>query len=361
MTILINDLHLGAVRKGGTTPTSQESLRDYMFVRFNELLGIAQGHDLIIGGDLFDSFEIAIRDWILTYTLISHWCSVNPTKTLYLMAGNHDHSPKGYKASSFEMLVTVLENEYDNVVVVGVDEFKQAGSNVWMLAHCSNQDMFDMQLREVGLKLDRGGFLILHANYANNFADNSDHSLNVKNDIAKNFADAGVTLVFAHEHQHRVEFPVGCSKDAAPVTILGNQIPSSIADCLGNDAKYYWIINGNDLERHECWNVRDEDGYAEIDWHDLGRELGNTAHFIRVVGTATSNEAAEVVDAIHKFRTKTSALVVGNAVKVDGIVEIDELPETFEAAKSFDVLQFIYEQLDSDERKVIEEIVEELQ
>lgn len=359
MPKIINDIHLGAVRKGGTTPTSQEHLRDYMFVRFNELL--TNGDDLIIAGDLFDSFEIAPRDWILAYSLISHWCQVNLDHKLFLIAGNHDHSPKGSRASSFEMLTTVLLNEYDNVVVIDVDECKLIKNNIWAIAHCSNQDMFDLKLAEVKEYLSEGDFLILHANYANGFADQSDHSLNVKNDVAKEFADAGITLVFAHEHQRKIAIPHGCREGCAPVVIMGNQIPSSIADCLGNDAKFFHTISGSLLTETQFWSRQDEDGYAELDWRSLERGFTVNASFIRITGQASSNEAAEVVDAIHKFRLKASAFVVSNAVKIEGIVEIDELPETFEAAKKFDVMQFIYDQLDADERKVIEEIVEELQ
>lgn len=358
MTMIINDLHIGAVRKGGTTPASQEALRLFMFGRFAELMSLSKDEDVLIAGDLFDSFEIAPRDWVETYNILSNWCSSH-TESLWIVAGNHDHSARGNKMSSFQVLAHVMSEQFNNVFVVGIDEWCMVSMGVYALAHCSNQDIFDMRLGECLDDLGLGSTLILHANYANNFADAGDHSLNVKNDVARDFINKGINLVFAHEHQSRVEFPVGSREGDASLTVLGNQIPSSIADCLGNDSKFYWRIDEDGLNKHQFWSRQDEHGYVEINWRDLA--LGCDAAFIRVNGDATSNEASEVIDAIHKFRVRTNAFVVGNSVKIDGIAEIDSLPETFEAAKKFDVLDFIYKQLDEAEADVIREIVEELQ
>ena len=113
--------------------------------------------------------------------------------------------------------------------------------------------------------------------------------------------------------------------------------------------------------KHEMIETyRVADIYVELDWRDAADYAGD-AKFIRIKGEATSAQASEVVDAIHKFRQKSKAFVVGNAVKVDGIVEIDELPETFEAAARFNVMKFVYEQLDDVERPIIEKLVGELE
>ena len=40
--LVINDLHLSPNRTGGTTPQSQQNLRDYMRKRFQFLLGLGQ-------------------------------------------------------------------------------------------------------------------------------------------------------------------------------------------------------------------------------------------------------------------------------------------------------------------------------
>jgi len=97
--------------------------------------------------------------------------------------------------------------------------------------------------------------------------------------------------------------------------------------------------------------------YAELDWRNLDQD----AQFIRIVGDATNAEAAQVIDAIHKFRQRSQAFVVTNAVKIDGIAEMGDLPETFEAAKKFDVMEFVYKQLDGAESEVIKKIVEEME
>lgn len=352
--MLLNDLHLGCSRKGGTTPESQEALRTYMFSKFSELLDLAYGKDLIIAGDLFDSFEVPLRDWLETYHLLSSWLANNLQNRLTLVAGNHDVTMRGNKVSSFEALSEVLTSGFDNCCVVPINGREQH-AYVRIVAHHTNQEMFDLALNRVFSECRREDFVILHANYANVFAEKSDHSLNVTEEVAKQFANKGVNLVFAHEHQHRIEIPHGADADCAPVTILGNPIPSSIADCLGNDAKYYWTIKDGRLEKHEFWRG----GYVTVDWRELP-EFSGQADFIRVTGDASSAEASAVIDAIHKFRQTSKAFVVGNAVKVEGVVEIDELPEAFEVARKFDVMKFIYEQLDETERGVIEGLIGEM-
>ena len=79
------------------------------------------------------------------------------------------------------------------------------------------------------------------------------------------------------------------------------------------------------------------------------------------MGDAVNAQAADVMDAIHKFRQKSAAFVITNAVKIEGIADIESLPETFEAATKFDVMQFVYEQLDEEETKVIKKIAEALE
>ena len=120
--IIINDTHLSVNRVSGTTPQSREDLRNYVFAEFDKLLHTADGHDLCILGDLFDGFEVAPRDWLEAYLLLANWCANNPDCTLDLVAGNHDVSMKGSKVSSFETLATVLKQQFDNVLVTGIDE-----------------------------------------------------------------------------------------------------------------------------------------------------------------------------------------------------------------------------------------------
>ena len=351
--ILINDLHLGVNRVSGTTPQSREDLRTYVFAEFDKLLHLAYGNDLCILGDLFDAFEVAPRDWLESYLLLADWCTNNPNCTLYLVAGNHDVSMKGTKVSSFETLATVLDQQFDNVQVVGIDSYMDIGSNVHIVAHHRNQELFDLALIKVLNDCKRGDYVLLHVNYDNKFAERSDHSLNVSEAQALEFTKKGVDLLFAHEHHHRREIPHGTPADGGSVVCLGNQIPTSVSDVLGRADKFYWELWEEGLRKHKFWESKGN--YTELDWRSLPQD--SPAKFIRVVGDAVNAEAAQVIDAIHRFRQKSNAFVITNAVKIEGIADIESLPDTFEAAKKFDVMEFVYGQLNEAEAEVIRKII----
>lgn len=353
--IIANDLHLGVVKKSGVTPSSQEALRNYTFEQLDKLLAVAGPQNLVVNGDLFDSFDCPARDWLATYRRFSGWLSDNTTRRLYLIAGNHDDSPRAGRVSSFKLLCEVLMNQHANCQCVDVGGATWIDKGVYAIAHCANQDLFDIRLNEALEKTSDGDIVLLHANYRNPYTEASDHSLSVSEDVAKVFADRGVTLLLGHEHQGKVEIPHGCREGAAPVIVTGNQWPTSVADCLGNDTKRCLQLRHGEITFIETCNVRDV--YQELDWRNLDQD----AQFIRIVGDATNAEAAQVIDAIHKFRQRSQAFVVTNAVKIDGIAEMGDLPETFEAAKKFDVMEFVYKQLDEAEAGVIRGIVGEME
>lgn len=354
--IIINDLHLGVNRVSGTTPQSREDLRNYVFAEFDKLLDTTDNNsDLVILGDLFDSFDCDARDWLEAYRLLTAWCAYNSFHTLYLVAGNHDTSAKANRVSSFEIMAAVLKGQFRNVKVIGIDETLTADGYIHLVAHHRNQELFDLTLAKVLSSCQRGDYVLLHANYDNKFAEQADHSLNVSAEQALEFTKKGVSLVFAHEHQSRVEIPHGTPADGGSVVCLGNQVPTSVSDCLGNNSKFYWSLDGNGLQKFECWKVGGDNGYQAIDWRDLNQGA-TEAKFIRVVGDAVNAEAAQVIDTLHKFRQRSKAFIVTNAVKIDGIAEMGDLPETFEAAKKFDVMEFVYKQLDEAEAEVIRKI-----
>ena len=351
--IIINDTHLGVNRVSGTTPQSREDLRNYVFAEFDRLLHIADGHDLCILGDLFDAFEVAPRDWLEAYLLLANWCANNPDCTLDLVAGNHDVSMKGSKVSSFETLATVLKQQFDNVLVTGIDESYSmylSTGRAFVVAHHRNQELFDLALDRVLEDCERGDYVLLHANYDNKFAEQADHSLNVSAEQAYMFNKKGVMLLFAHEHKHKVErFPHEVGEHFGSVVVLGCQYPTSISDCTGETEKFYWSVDNGKLVPHRFWEAKDN--YAELDWRSLPQD--NPAKFIRVVGDAVNAEAAQVIDAIHRFRQKSNAFVITNAVKIEGIADIESLPDTFEASRKFDVMEFVYGQLNEAEAEVI--------
>ncbi len=353
--IIINDTHLSVNRVSGTTPQSREDLRNYVFAEFDKLLDITDNNDLCILGDLFDGFEVAPRDWLDAYLLLSGWCENNPDNTLYLVAGNHDISPRALKVSAFETLGTVLVKQFENVKVIGIDETLTVDGYIHLVAHHRNQELFDLTLAKVLSSCQRGDYVLLHANYDNKFAEQADHSLNVSAEQALEFTKKGASLVFAHEHQSRVEIPHGTPADGGSVVCLGNQIPTSVSDCLGNSSKYYWSLDGNGLQKFEYWKVGGDNGYQAIDWRDINQGATG-AKFIRVVGDAVNAEASQVIDAIHRFRQKSNSFVITNAVKIEGIADIESLPEAFEASRKFDVMEFVYGQLNEAEAEVIRKI-----
>lgn len=346
--LILNDVHLGVNRQGGTTPASREALREYLFTAFEGAMHTKEKHVLILG-DLFDEFEVDGRDWIRTYLILQD-AAVRGIK-LTLVAGNHDWSPKGTRVSSFEMLCRVLVEQFGSGAVhtITIDcwDHPHGEERLFALAHCSNQDTFNAKLAELLTKVVSGDRILLHANYDNGFAAQSDHSLNLSREQAKQFKDLGVFLYFAHEHQAREAF-------SGHVVVFGNQWPTSVADCLGNDSKFMHVMSDTGVAKVETWKHGAEAGYEQVPWESLAEyPAEGGAGFIRVFGNATSNQAGECISAIAKFRSKSTAFVITNAVKIEGIAENSALPEAFEATKAFDVNEFIDENLDAAQRAAV--------
>ena len=361
--LILNDIHIGVQRKGGTTPASQEALRTYLFSEVQAALDAATDPHALVLGDLFDDFEVSPRDWIETYAMFSAWLRAGSGRHLTLSAGNHDHSAKGDRVSSFQMLCRVLRDRFhDQLTLVMVDAWAEVAPGVYALAHCVNQDIFDLRLAEVAKQSPK--VLLLHANYDNKFAAVSDHSLNVSEEQAAEFMKHGTALIFAHEHQARrfIWKTSACGitdtlfRLDAGVYVLGNQFSTSVSDCLGNDAKFAHILKGGQLTKVQTWSADGVNGYAQINWRDLAGHTGEQG-FIRVAGEAKSSEAAEVINAIAKFRQRSKAFVISNAVAIDGIVSAESLPASFEAAKAFDVVNFVHRHLDDREKATFDSLL----
>ena len=72
MIRIINDIHLGASRKAGTTPASQVALKAFVREQFSDLVCSATGH-LVINGDLFDGFTVEAVEVIHAFTVLLPW------------------------------------------------------------------------------------------------------------------------------------------------------------------------------------------------------------------------------------------------------------------------------------------------
>lgn len=332
----ISDLHLGVKRSTGTTLDSRAQLHKHMMREFERLLSLAQegGHDLLINGDLFDTFNVDREVEFQVFRLLRDWCHQNPSSVLVMSAGNHDLSRDNSVVSSFHIVARYLEITCNNVTVI-TDGLTALKHDIWVIPHMPNQEMFDEQLEAcwavAGSRME-GGFLFLHANYDNFFARESDHSLNVSAEMAERFKQVGVKLVFAHEHQQ---------KETGNVIVVGNQIASSVSDCLGNTFKRYILVYSGEKEvvSEPFWDVSDVN-FAKVDWRKNPEDFTDVK-FIRLTGDATAEESVAVVNQVIRWRKTLgpNTFVITNAVKIAAMeVTVGKLES---GATNFNVLQLV--------------------
>lgn len=336
---VINDVHAGAIRSGGTTPATSIALRHATLDSFRALLAKCVGGDLLINGDLFDAFMVPFTDlWAVVEACVA-WCGEGCH--LYAGKGNHDQAKNTFNMSSFDLFCKMMAALTPNFHAV-TEPTLIPQHKAYVIPHMANQDLFDEALKA----MPKCRVLFLHANFDNKFAVEADHSLNVSPEQAE--AAPCEVIVFGHEHQRKTALN-------GKVVVVGNQIPTSVADCLGNDAKYLLKI-GEVLEHLPVWEAKDD--FLRADWRSLSEYTAAPQRFIRVEGDATSAEASQVVSAISKFRSKSPAFVVTNAVAIDGVQADDDLKLNLDSAKSFDVLAALVEVLDEGfERDTVTNII----
>lgn len=347
MFTIINDTHIGVERQAGATPASREKLKETLRESFNHLLKEAEG-DVIHAGDLFDTTDVDNAEMVAVYQILHSWL-LTTGKKYYAFKANHDDHPRGHKVSSWELLHKVLKSIFPDQVFLIRDKLTNIAPNVWGIGHCPNQDLFDIEL-DKALKLENS-VLVFHANYDNHFAEQSDQSLNVSKEWAQKFVARGNLLVGAHEHQRREEL-------GGKVVMMGNQFPSSISDCLGNDFKYYHTLDGTTLELKEHELISIDKLYVDVDWQDLKSVTGKG--FVRVSGKATFNQASDVLNVIAKFRQESSAYVVSNAVEIEGIASMDDVQgASLEQIRGFNVQEALFELLTEQEKQTVNELLKE--
>ena len=329
--IVIHDLHLGVQRSAGTTPTSALALTDWMHKQFDVILERVD-EDLVILGDLFETYQVPLRTVLATYNSLLKW--LDKGHNLTLVPGNHDLSTDSSKLSSFQFLGQLLL-EHPNVTYHSGGGFITDG--VYAVSHVTNSDLFDMELA----KVPKCKYLLLHCNYDNNFAKASDHSLNISREQCEKLpADV---IFFAHEHYYREEM-------RGKVFIAGNQFASSVSDCLHKTDKFMTRL-GDKPERLMTWA---KEGYEEIDWRN---PAPSTAQFIRFVGHCKPDEAAEMANVIAAYRRSSDAFVITNAVKVGEDTEGAELElASLEAINKFSVMDALKEYLSVEDVNILESL-----
>ena len=335
---VLNDLHLGAHRSSGTTPATALQLRQDLLSGTREILEQING-DLLINGDLFDGADIPRADLLEAVRMFSAWLD-RDVGDLFLANGNHDLDRASYRLSSFQFFAQLLCGLYPERVVHIAEGTYLDQHDAYVLPHVANQDLANMELARV----PRCRALFVHMNYDNQFAVEMDHSLNLSREQAEQLPVE--YIIFGHEHQARTEL-------GGKVVIVGNQIGSSISDCLGPAEKYRLELAPNGLKFHQTWQA--EGDYSEQDW----RSLTDVGRFIRVTGTATAAEADKVVTALGRFRREAQALVITNAVKIEGVEDGAELQLSHEDVTSFNVMEALREYLGPEDAAEVDKIMGE--
>lgn len=338
---IINDTHLGVTRTAGTTNTSATKLQSWMLRQFDSLLNQCRDSNLLINGDLFDRFEVDKGIEFCVYARLLVWLKENPRQVLFLSAGNHDLSKDSSRRSSFINLCKYLSiSGCQDRVRIMEEGVNLIIDGVAVIPHVPNQELLEANL-EAALQIEGLHTLFLHCNFDNHFAAQTDHSLNLSAERAQQFAEKGVQLVLGHEHHGR---------HLGNVRIIGNQIPSSVADCLDpNKVKQYAVLEGRELTLHDFMPV--EDVFAEVDWQT---DTMPDKQFIRVTGEAAYEQASEVVQRIADWRKSSDAFVITNAVKVGTLDTQTALPDVQSA--SFDVWKMLLEKLPENLREFAEEV-----
>jgi DNA repair exonuclease SbcCD nuclease subunit len=335
----LNDWHIGAVRAAGTTPATAYQLRQDLLAEFEDTLHNIDT-DVLLNGDLFDGPDIPKPDLLRTFQILSDWVT-RTGKRVIASNGNHDLSKNSTQLSSFQLLVALLQEVHGPSVthVAELTLFPNSENVKFaVLPHVANQELFNLAMEQV----PECDYLFVHCNYDNGFAVESDHSLNMSREQAE--ACKARFIVFGHEHQGRVEL-------GGKVVIVGNQVPSSVSDCLNNAEKaFFQIVEGS---RHLPVTWKAEGDFSEQDW----RSLTDTGRFIRVTGTATATEAPEFTKAMSRFRQTAKALVITNAVRIEGVNDAEQLVMTQEEINNFNIRGALAEMLTPEENEKIDRLL----
>lgn len=355
--LILNDVHIGVERMAGTTLASAQALRGYLLQAYGEL--IADHDEVLVNGDLFDTYNIPLTDLLQAYQTSSAWLDVSKARKLHLIPGNHCLSKNSMNLSSFELMARLLQARFgDRVTYTQGGAWIDEARGLYAISHVVNQDLLDHEISRVP---PEAKYVFLHANFSNTFAMNSDHSLNVTREQVRDLIAQGSTVVFGHEHQGRTLF-------GGRLVITGNPRPSSVADCLAHgdgqlDGKKRAMIIGPDgnYSMVQTWDREDPThGYDEIDWRDLSARTESRA-FVRVTGEAEADEAADVIKAISAFRSRSDAFVVTNAVKVAQMADGQEVEVSAEDVRSVNVVEMLLYTLTEEQAAVVRQLMEKSQ
>lgn len=335
---VFNDTHIGTIRSAGTTPASAYAMRRYLLETFYAHLQMVE-NSLLINGDLFDKETIPMSDMGEILVMLISWVREGRGH-LYLSPGNHDLPKTSSNHSSFQFLGKFFSGMFPEQVTY-IDKPMAIACDCYVIPHLPNQDLLNAALAEV----PPCKVLFVHTNYDNNFAAQADQSLNISKQQAQDCK--AEYIVFGHEHQTRTAL-------GGKVIIPGNQIPSSVADCLNckDDQKFMVVL---DATATPYMLPVGQLPFVEMNWKEL---KPSDAKFVRVSGEAMPDQGAEVAQAISKHRSQSQAFVVANAVTMlSSENDVAAFAESLESVQAFDVMAALLEYLSPEEAKTVKEVM----
>ena len=335
MLTILNDLHIGVNRTAGTTLASSAALKQHLRDKFAALLP-EQG-DVMILGDLFDTGNVPISEVFSTYVILDDWLR-NHNGHVYNVRGNHDVTKTSNIMSSFDFLGMLLKRNHPYKYT----HITESCLTPWgyVIPHYPNQDLFDLEI-DRAIDTYSGGNIYLHCNYDNGFASQSDQSLNLSREQADRLNVEHVIL--GHEHHPR---------KSGKVLIPGNQVASSVSDWLQSDDKQCIVVSDNGSVTFEKTAFK-KDEFLEVPY----TELEFTDHkFIRVIGKIAATEHSKLVTVLNRFRLKSDAFVITNAVEAVSEDTKAIVAQSLESVKAFSVWDSLVEILTADEIKILESV-----
>lgn len=351
-TLVLNDHHVGVERTGGTTISSAAALRSFALEKHTDCMNLATtvgAKRVIVNGDLSDTYSIALAQALELYVATHQFMLALPDIEVVWALGNHDLSKDSSKLGTVAFIGALLRTLHPGQFTL-VDRPMALDDDTYVIPHLVNQEAFDAALEEVPASTK---WLYLHCNYDNVFAGQADHSLNLAREQAKELTRGGTKIILGHEHQGRELM-------AGKVIIVGNQFPTSVADCLSHgDAqrdgrKRAIVVDGDSWESVTTWTPDDEDGwFARVDWKELKDIEEEGRGFIRVEGEAAAGQSTDAIRAIAAFRSKAQSYVVTNAVRTEQVEGLRDLADSIEDIKSINVIDMLLEYLTPEQRDVI--------
>jgi hypothetical protein len=71
--LILNDVHIGVNRVAGASPVTAYALRQRVLKEFESTLMAHPDNDVVINGDLFDAYDIAMGDAFACYMALVQW------------------------------------------------------------------------------------------------------------------------------------------------------------------------------------------------------------------------------------------------------------------------------------------------